>query len=548
MVDADITITNHERKNMAESLFTVDQAKMLDRIAIEELSIPGISLMKRAGICVFETLLQAWPEILSVSGEMAQQRAQQRVQQSITVFCGAGNNAGDGYIVAGLAAQKKISVSVVYLSDPKHLSGDAEKAFNFARDAGVEVMAFNSQCQIPQGVIVDALFGIGLARPIEGEYLSAIQMINAASAPVIAVDVPSGLSADSGAILGDCVIADITATFIGRKRGLLTGDAPSVVGEIVFDTLIDEPNYSLLCAKVLSRETTSFKTISFAGSILKLPARQTSAHKGHFGHVLVVGGDNGMGGAVMMAAEAAARVGAGLISVATRTQHVAPLLARRPELMVHPVESSDDILPLLGKASVIVIGPGLGRSEWSKQLLKMAMMSELPMVVDADGLNLIAEQLTELSKKNSIQRDNWVLTPHPGEAARLLGVDVKDIARDRFQAVTDLQKDLGGAVVLKGAGSLVASSSADIAEDQSELSIGVNTTGNPGMATGGMGDVLSGIIGGLMAQKLSPKDAAELGVALHGLAADRAAEVNGQRGLLATDLFPHIRRLVNAER
>ncbi|MGI1679153.1 MAG: NAD(P)H-hydrate dehydratase [Cellvibrionaceae bacterium] len=516
---------------MNDQLFTVNQARELDRIAIEEFNIPGISLMKRAGACVFDALLQRWPDVARTA------------DQHITVFCGAGNNAGDGYIVAGLAAQKKISVSIVFLSDPKKLSGDAHRAFCFARDANVPMFTFDEKRDISQGVIVDALFGIGLSRIVEGSYLAAIQKINNSGIAIIAVDVPSGLSADTGAVLGDCVNADVTATFIGRKRGLYTGDAPAKVGEIVFDALIDEPIYQAVIEKVLASQTVLIEKIDFNEAVLRLSPRQKNAHKGNYGHTLVVGGDNGMGGAVLMAAEAAARTGSGLVSVATRPDHVVPLLTRRPEIMVSAVESSDDMLPLLSKASVIVIGPGLGQSEWSKQLLKMSMMSGLPMVIDADGLNLIAE----LSKKENVYSDQWVLTPHPGEAARLLSTVVADIEIDRFKAITLLQEKYGGVVVLKGAGSLIASSVEFNTESMSGTapSINVNETGNPGMATGGMGDVLSGVIGGLIAQKMSLKDAVELGVSLHGAAADKAVQVNGERGLLATDLFSHLRRLVN---
>ncbi|MGH1471762.1 MAG: NAD(P)H-hydrate dehydratase [Cellvibrionaceae bacterium] len=514
---------------MKEQLFTVAQAREFDRLAIEEFNIPGLVLMKRAGTCVFNTLLQQWPQTALKS------------DQQITVFCGAGNNGGDGYVVAGLAAQKNLPVRVVFLSPPEELTGDAKKAFYFAQEAGVSMMAYEKGMQFEQGVIVDALFGIGLSREVEGDYLDAIGEINKSGLPIIAVDVPSGLSANSGAILGDCVDADVTATFIARKRGLYTGQAPSKVGEIVFDSLIDEPIYDAIQEKMLTGQDVVIESIHFADSVYMLPPRPANAHKGHFGHTLVIGGDNGMGGAVMMAAEAVARIGSGLVSVATRVEHVAPLLTRRPELMVSGVESSDDMLPLLAKATVIVVGPGLGQSDWSKQLLKMAMMSELPMVIDADALNLVAA----LSEKEALVSHRWVLTPHPGEAARLLGVTVADIASDRFNAVTELQRKYGGVVVLKGAGSLVASSQA--IHEKNITSIAINKTGNPGMATGGMGDVLSGILGGLIAQKLSLKDAAELGVALHGAAADKAVQVNGEKGLLATDLYPHMRRLINVK-
>ncbi len=254
--------------------------------------------------------------------------------------------------------------------------------------------------------------------------------------------------------------------------------------------------------------------------------RKPTDDKGHFGHVLVVGGDFCMSGAARLAGEAAARAGAGLVSVATHAEHAAIISAAVPELMCHGVEDSASLMPLLRRASVVAIGPGLGKSPWAQALLGVMLQSDLPMVVDADALNLLA---IEPAKK-----DNWILTPHPGEAARLLGQTVEEVQSDRTAAAIELQKKYGGVVVLKGAGTVVV---------DSEEVIGICGEGNPGMASGGMGDVLTGVIAGLLAQGLSLSQAARLGVCLHARAGDSAAE-EGQRGLLASDLFPFIRRLV----
>lgn len=262
---------------------------------------------------------------------------------------------------------------------------------------------------------------------------------------------------------------------------------------------------------------------------LALQPRARNAHKGDFGHALIIGGDAGMAGAALMAAEACARTGAGKISVATRADHTAAFIARTPELMARGVESSEELLPLLAVATVVVIGPGLGQSDWSKAMLKAVLATDLPLVVDADALNLIA------SDNDQPQRDNWIFTPHPGEAARLLNINTQQIASDRPQYAADLQQRFQGVAILKGMGSLIATPEA----------LYQCKRGNPGMASGGMGDVLSGIIGGLLAQGFSLSDAACFGVELHAAAADIAAKQSGERGLLATDLLLPLRTLLN---
>ena len=256
--------------------------------------------------------------------------------------------------------------------------------------------------------------------------------------------------------------------------------------------------------------------------------RQRNAHKGEFGHVLIVGGDSGFIGAARMAAEAAARVGAGLVSVATRAAHAPIMSVMRPEIMAHGVETLNELMPLLKRANAVAIGPGLGQSDWARLLLGRVLECELPLVIDADALNLLATD-----RRFSAQ---WVLTPHPGEAARLLDADSRDIQADRYQSATRLQEQFKGPVVLKGNGTVVA---------DTEGQLSVCQAGNPGMASGGMGDVLTGVIAGLIAQGLTLDIAAKLGVCLHATAADRAVEVAGERGLLATDLMPHLRMLVN---
>lgn len=272
------------------------------------------------------------------------------------------------------------------------------------------------------------------------------------------------------------------------------------------------------------REIPTIKLSDF--SPLLLP-RSRDAHKGLFGHVLIIGGGKGMAGAVRLAAEAALRVGAGLVSVATQPEHISVVVSARPEIMAHGIKKAKDLKPLLAKASVIVVGVGLGQTTWSKQLITETLDAPQPKVIDADALNLLAQQ--------GIKSENWILTPHPGEAARLLTSQVTHIQADRLKAVKTLQQMYGGVIVLKGAGSLICVSD----------SVRICKAGNPGMASGGMGDVLSGIIGGLLAQHVNLRQAAELGVYLHASAGDWVAKQQGERGMLASDLMPYLTKLIN---
>lgn len=490
-------------------LYTAAQTRALDHSAIETQGIPGILLMKRAGTSTLAEIQRRWP-----------------AARSLTVLCGGGNNGGDGYIVAALARQRGLAVRVFALADPERLQGDAARARRFAAAAGVPVAAWHGAADLDGEVLVDALLGTGLTRPVRDDYAAAIAALNAAPAPVVAVDIPSGLDADTGAELGIAVRAAVTVTFIGRKLGLYTGRGPACAGAVRFAGLeVPEAVHEGHAAEAELLELAALGEL--------LPRRPRDAHKGQFGHVMVIGGDRGFGGAALMAAEAAARAGAGLVSVATHPQHAAAFLARRPELMVKGVPSGQELEPLLAAPSVLVVGPGLGRSPWAEQMLQQALGAGLPMVLDADALNLIA------SGRFGADADgrSWVITPHPGEAARLLAIDNREVQANRPDACRRLQQRFGGAALLKGAGTLIAGP---------QGALGVCPYGNPGMASGGMGDVLSGLIGALLAQGLTPTAAARLGACLHGRAADLAA-AEGEIGLLATDLLPHFRRLINAD-
>lgn len=482
-------------------LYTVEQVRAMDRYAIDVVGIAGIELMQRAGQCVFNLLTQKWPKA-----------------QCINVFCGAGNNGGDGYIVARLARQHGFTVNVIALATIECLQGDALTAANLYFDSGGTISAFDAQIWQDCDVVVDSLLGTGLDRLVGGDYKPAIEAINASQVPVLAVDIPSGLHADSGRVMGVAVEAQQTATFIGLKQGLFTGQGADYCGQIKYYSL-DVPD------SVIELEEPS--ALRMVPQSPLLPSRKPSAHKGRFGHVLLIGGDSGYSGAICLAAQATARSGAGLISIATRSAHAALLTLMQPEIMSHGVESAEQLQPLLNKATAVVIGPGLGQSSWAELLLDAVLARELPAVIDADALNLLAF-------KPAIQRSNCVFTPHPGEAARLLHCSNQIVANDRFSVIRQLHAIYAGTIVLKGAGSLVYDGQI----------ITVNTSGNPGMASGGMGDVLSGIIAGLIAQGQDLASATRTGVWLHGAAADKVAET-GQRGILASDLLPQIRKLVN---
>ncbi len=486
-------------QKLPTKLYRADQVRELDLIAIKVHGIPGIELMSRAGNAVFRHLQVKWP-----------------TTQTVSVFCGSGNNAGDGYIIAGLAQAVGLHVIVYALSDPNNLKDNARIAYQDYLKAKGTVKPFQADQAIHTDVIIDALFGTGLSKPVNGIYAQAIDFINKSRSHVIAVDVPSGLNANTGNVMGCAVKATATVTFIGLKQGLFTGTAADYCGEIIYSSLaVPKDVFKQV-------ETDTCRVIKKT-----IPRRARCAHKGDSGHVLIIGGDRGYSGAARMAGEAALRVGAGLVSIATHPENAAMLNIGRPELMCHGVAKAVHLALLLEKATAIVIGPGLGQSKWAAELFIAAIKSAKMLIVDADGLNL----LMHVPEKHN----NWILTPHPGEAARLLRCMVADIQHDRYAAATTIQAKYGGIAVLKGSGTLIAS----------DNEMGVSTTGNPGMASGGMGDVLGGVIAGLLAQGFSLKDAAQQGVYLHGMAADLAAEKGGERGLLASDLMPYLRQLVN---
>ncbi len=483
------------------TLYRCEQIRACEQQAVSVYQLDENALMSRAGAEAFLYIKKLYPQV-----------------KHLAVFCGAGNNAGDGYVVARLAHEQGLAVTIYQCKAVGDLPPAAQYAALMASAAGVECQFIDEPLDSEVDLIVDALLGIGIKGPVHGVIASAINQINESALPVVALDLPSGMNADTGIVENLCVKADVTLTFIAKKAGLYTADGPDYCGTILccslqLDTCVTKQPVS---ATLLTPSTVS----------LPLAPRKKNSHKGDYGHVLVIGGAPGMPGAAGLAAKAAMRSGAGAVTIATWPEHAKSAVAYMPEAMIWGVTTAKELEPLLTRATVCVVGPGLGESEWARNLFLAAITSQLPMVIDASALRLLAE--------HPQMDDNWILTPHPGEAAALLSCHAGAIQKDRYVAAATIQKQYGGIVVLKGTGSIVQGS---------DKNVFVCPKGNPAMASAGMGDVLSGIIAGLCAQGFSLLEAAKCGVYAHALAGDRIAQELGGTGLLASDLFdilPHV--------
>ena len=490
--------------NLPYNIYSTKVVCQIDRTAIDGCGISGYALMNSAAMATLNEAFSFFPDA-----------------KKWQFVCGAGNNGGDGYVLARLAAQQDITVSVLSFIPSNKLKGDAAIAYSdFVADGGL-VEIWDGSLDPDADLIVDAILGSGLVRDLEGQFSDAVNAINAHASPVLVIDIPSGLDGDSGGIRSTAVHADLTVTFVGLKSGLFLNHGPDCVGELRFsDLLISDKCYDN--AEVLLRR------INYDAFKNELPARKRTAHKGDFGHLLLIGGGPGMPGAIQLSGEAALRCGAGRVSIATHPSHHTLISAVRPELMCHAIEKISDLKPLLSKVDTLAIGPGLGTNKWGRNLFNEVVKLDLPMVVDADALNLLAN--------SSVRHDNWILTPHPGEAGRLLGVTAGVIQEDRLSAVTALRDKYGGTIVLKGAGSLVSSMDGPT---------WISTSGNSGMASPGMGDALTGVIAALLAQGVPSERAAAFGVEIHARAGDLAIRT-GQRGLIASDVLRELRPLVNS--
>lgn len=485
------------------ALYRCEQLRACEQQALSLYQLNEHELMSRAGAEAFFYIKKVYPQV-----------------KHLAVFCGSGNNAGDGYVVARLAHEFGLSVTIYQCKALTELPSAAHYAALMATAAGVDCQSADEPIDSDIELIVDALLGIGLKGPVHGMIAAAINQINESGLPIVSLDIPSGLDADTGRVENFCVNALTTLTFIARKPGMYTADGPDHCGDIYC--------CPIQLDSCIAKQTPIASLLNSDSLALPLAPRKRNSHKGDFGHVLVIGGGPGMPGAVSLVAKAAMRTGAGAVSIATWPEHakgVSPLI---PEAMIWGVHTAKELHPLLARATVCVIGPGLGDSDWAVNLFLAAITSQLPMVIDASALRLLAE--------HPQMDDNWILTPHPGEAAALLSCSTELIQKDRYQATASIQKQYGGIVVLKGTGSIIQTS------DKNAF---VCTKGNPAMASAGMGDVLSGIIAGLCAQGLSLEEATQSGVYAHAVAGDRIAQALGGAGLLASDLFDVLPYVLN---
>jgi len=490
-------------ESIPHSIWHADDLRHAEKEAADSLGITLYELMQRAGEAAFNVARTAYPE-----------------SSHWLILCGHGNNGGDGYVVARLAVAAGIHVTLLALESDKPLPEEASAAREAWLNAGGVIHATDIVWPEEIDVIIDGLLGTGLHSAPRDPVATLIARANTHSAPVVALDIPSGLMAQTGTTPGAVIQAAHTVAFIALKPGLLTGKARDVTGTLHHNALGLE--------SWLAGQETHVSRVDASLLAQWLPPRRPTSHKGDHGRLVIIGGDHGTAGAIRMTGEAALRCGAGLVRVLTRIENSAPIITARPELMVHEL-TPQSLEESLEWADVVVIGPGLGQQAWGKQALQKVENFRKPMLWDADALNLLAI--------NPDKRHNRILTPHSGEAARLLNCSVAEIESDRLLSARRLVKRYGGVAVLKGAGTVVASDEA----------MGIVDAGNAGMASGGMGDVLSGIIGALLGQKLPLYDAACAGCVAHGVAADKLAARYGTRGMLATDLFCTLRRVVNPD-
>ncbi len=493
--------------NRPTAIYSAAQVRALDAWEIEKRRVPSFTLMTRAAEGSMKILRARWPQA-----------------KRVVVVCGAGNNGGDGYVLARLARAAGLEALVLAAAPPDKLGGDARRAQEEWLATGGSAHPFVADALSGSDLIVDALLGIGLTGTPRPDALAVIRAINAAKRPVLALDIPSGVDADSGAVAEAAVRAEVTVSFVGLKSGLFLGAGPEHAGVVLLDDLGVVPPLSPEFTPLMRR-------IAESELAACLPRRARESHKGSNGRVLVVGGGLKMPGALRLAGEAALRAGAGLVTVAGAVENLVAVTAARPELIYLPVSADTSIGEAMRAADVLAIGPGLGTGDWAQRLWAAALSAGVPTIADADALNLLALNPVKLPP-------DWIITPHPGEAARLLDTTTAAVQADRLGAARELHTRFAAVTVLKGAGTLVASGAAGAAE------LVICERGNPGMATAGMGDVLTGVIAALRAQCRDSTQAARIGVLAHALAGDSAAQ-GGQRGLIASDVIAELRGWVN---
>jgi hydroxyethylthiazole kinase-like uncharacterized protein yjeF len=501
-------------------ILTAEAMREVDRAAIEDLGIPSLVLMENAAIGVVEALGKAFGEA-----------------ESAAVFCGPGNNGGDGLAVARHLSVRGWEVRIFLVTGGRDLSADAEVQLGICRKSELPIMeianadvmdaAFDAAAECD--LVVDALFGTGLDRPLAGLFALVVDAINALPAPCVAVDLPSGLSGSQAQLIGPHVEADLTVTFAAPKVPHVFPPAAEAVGEMVVTDL----GIPARLVEDVEEEAGDLHLLMGEELAGLLPEREPGSHKGDYGHVLIVAGSPGKAGAAILAARAAVRSGAGLVTAAVPETILQTVDLGSVESMTLGLTAGSAglgegavgaVLDAAEGKTVLALGPGLGQEPATVEAIRRIVLEcPLPLVLDADGINAFAGRAADLAAR----RAETILTPHPGELGRLLGISTAQIQEDRVAAARGAAEETGAIVVLKGHLTLVASGTA----------VFVNPTGNPGMATGGSGDVLTGLIAGLIAQGLDALDATVLAVYLHGLAGDLVAARLGEMALAAGDLI-----------
>ncbi|PPI88494.1 bifunctional ADP-dependent NAD(P)H-hydrate dehydratase/NAD(P)H-hydrate epimerase [Candidatus Pantoea edessiphila] len=495
---------NYENNQLPYSIWPVNMIAKLENDGANYFGISLYDIMLRAGKAIYEHVCTNWPNA-----------------KYWLILCGNGNNGGDGYATACIAKTSGKKVTLIACKGTRPLSKEAQTAHDSWLSIKGKIYQPNIKWPHKVDIIIDALLGTGINRTTSEFYFNLIEKANMHLAPILSVDMPSGLSPSNGSVLGKAIMASHTLCFIGLKPGQFIGNARDLIGKLYY---VDLGLKSFLVDK--KAPISRFDT-SFLPNWLK-PRKKTS-HKGNHGRLLVIGGNIGTVGAVFMVAEAALRTGSGLVKLLTYKENIIPFLTARPEIMIDEI-TNDKLTESLLWADVIVVGPGLGHHDLAKRILEKISFIKKPMVWDADALSFLA-----------ITKDkchNRIITPHPGEASLLLNMRTMEVEQDRLYAVKSLVDKYGGVVVLKGAGTIIADEKGNI---------GIADVGNAGMASGGMGDVLSGIIASLVGQKLEIFDAACAGCVIHGAAADELAVNRGTRGMLATDLFKILWKFVNPD-
>jgi ADP-dependent NAD(P)H-hydrate dehydratase / NAD(P)H-hydrate epimerase len=521
-------------------LLNAAESREVDRLSQEKYGIPSYSLMTRAGEAVADALVEHFPDAAA----------------DVLVVAGKGNNGGDGFVAGRRLIQDGFGARAVLLGRGADLKGDAARAYADFRAAGGKVIEVSNDSSLEAALrkrpsaVVDAIFGTGLNAEVKDIPRRAIEMINSVEVPTVAVDIASGVNSDTGAVMGAAIRASLTVTFGFAKYGHVSYPGAGNCGELRIVEIGFAPH-------AIEEIAPRGKFLERADLQHLIRRRPVDSHKGMYGHPLVIAGSRGKSGAVLLASRAALRTGAGLVTAAM-PESIQPIVAAgQAELMTEPIadrdghfdgaHAPDSLKMLLQGKNALIVGPGIGVTDDTKRLLEWliseASERERPMLIDADGLNAVAAIGCETLKR---ARGPIVLTPHPGEASRLLGVTTAAINNDRVSAARTLAERTGATVLIKGARSVIASMDGALVGRAAVPAIFVNSTGNPGMATPGMGDALSGIVGALLGQHLRPLDALALGVFLHGYAADRVAARIGRVGYIAGDLIDELPAAIEA--